>query len=112
MSSDQFVLVSILFSLVSSPVTLGVRPGLLNVSSVSEFLYHVIREYFARGTFSPERLKRELRSVSAGCGSQSVPASPCRLPLTYFPLSLLSIGSPVACYYPQKKQTVKGESAL
>jgi hypothetical protein len=36
---------------------------------------------------SPEQLKRELRSDSTRCGSQSMPASPCWLSLTYFPLS-------------------------
>lgn len=38
---------------------------------------------------SPERLGRELRPVSAGSGSQSAPASPCRLSPGYFPSSLL-----------------------
>ncbi len=51
---------------------------------------------------SPEQLRRELRPVSAGYGSQSLPVSPCRLPLTYFPPSLLLIGSPVAIDYPRK----------
>jgi hypothetical protein len=39
-----------------------------------------------------------------------MPVSPCRLSLTYFPLSSLLIGSPVGIYYLQKWQAVKGVS--
>jgi len=65
-------------------------------------LLNVTRDYLTRDTFSPEQLKRELQSISAGYESQSMPVFPCRLPLTYFPPSMLLLGSPVEIYYLQK----------